>query len=61
MGSPPRKTCLGPRRITRREMIQLGGSLMLGLSLPELLRVEVRSPATEPESRRWPRRPTPAS
>ena len=29
--------CAGPRRISRREMVQLGGSLALGLSLPTLL------------------------
>ena len=36
--------CVGPRVVSRREMIQLGGSAVLGLNLPELLRAdEVRA------------------
>jgi len=38
MGSPLRGICRGPRLVSRREMVQLGGSLVLGLSLPDLLR-----------------------
>lgn len=34
------RTCLGPRLITRREMVQIGGSAALGLGLPGLLRAE---------------------
>ena len=30
--------CGGPGRLSRREMIQIGGSAALGLSLPQLLR-----------------------
>lgn len=35
--------CRGPRRVSRREMIQIGGSAALGLSLPALLQAEARS------------------
>src|SRR4051794_38746190 len=30
--------CPGPRRVTRREMVQVGGSAALGIGLPGLLR-----------------------
>jgi Protein of unknown function (DUF1501) len=34
------RPCPGPRAISRREMVQIGGSAALGLSLPRLLRAE---------------------
>jgi len=37
---PIRVPCPGPRPITRREMVQIGGSAALGLSLPQLLGAE---------------------
>ena len=43
--SPTPANCGGPRRITRREMVQVGGSMALGLSLPGLLRAGVARPA----------------
>ena len=30
--------CLGPRRLSRREILQVGGAGLLGLGLPRLLR-----------------------
>jgi hypothetical protein len=42
--------CRGPRVISRREMIQLGGSAVLGLGLPDLLRADERA-RLEPKSR----------
>ena len=42
---PTPANCGGPRRITRREMVQVGGSMALGLSLPGLLRAGVARPA----------------
>ncbi len=44
MISPRTVRCGGPRRITRREMVQVGGSLALGLSLPGLLRAGAAGP-----------------
>ena len=32
--------CAGPGQLTRREMIQIGGSAVLGLTLPQLLRAD---------------------
>jgi hypothetical protein len=43
VAGPMQATCRGPKLITRREMLQLGGSLFLGLGLAELLRAEGRS------------------
>lgn len=40
MRNPAQAGCPGPRRISRREMVQIGGSAALGLSLPALLRAE---------------------
>ncbi len=42
MPIPPPTPCRGPRVITRREMIQVGGSLALGLGLPALLKADER-------------------
>ena len=44
MQSPKPEHCGGPRRFTRREMVEVGGSLALGLSLPGLLRAGVARP-----------------
>lgn len=41
MDHPPR--CRGPERISRREMLQVGGAGLLGLSLPGLLRAEAEA------------------
>jgi hypothetical protein len=38
------RRCPGPRRISRREMIEIGGSAALGLSLPKLLRGATERP-----------------
>src|SRR5438874_12311251 len=35
--------CEGPVRISRREMLQIGGAGLLGLSLPRLLRAQETS------------------
>ena len=43
LARPLPATCRGPKLITRREMLQLGGSSFLGLSLAELLRADERS------------------
>jgi hypothetical protein len=37
--------CQGPRGVSRRKMIEIGGSWALGLSLPAILRAEGRAPA----------------
>ena len=50
--------CRGPERISRREMLQVGGAGLLGLSLPGLLRAEAEAREGAPGSRRG---PTPAS
>ena len=50
--------CRGPERISRREMLQVGGAGLLGLSLPGLLRAEAERGRGAPGSRRG---PTPAS
>jgi len=39
--------CGGPERPTRREMIQIGGSAVLGLTLPQLLRAAESQPAQD--------------
>jgi len=39
-------TCGGPLAITRRQMVQVGGIGLLGLSLPELLRAREPRPST---------------
>jgi hypothetical protein len=39
MATPP-SPCRGPRRITRREMVEIGASGVLGLGLPQLLRAD---------------------
>lgn len=38
--------CLGPRRVSRREMVQVGGIGLLGLNLPQLLRAEADRPSS---------------
>jgi hypothetical protein len=47
-GAAGRDTCDRPARITRRELLRVGGSSMLGLSLAQLLGIEraVSSPTT---------------
>jgi Protein of unknown function (DUF1501) len=40
LGTPKTERCHGPLGVTRREMIQLGGSAVLGLNLPKLLRAD---------------------
>jgi hypothetical protein len=37
--------CPGPRRISRRRMLQVGGAGLLGLGLPQLLHAAARAPA----------------
>ncbi len=37
--------CPGPRRLSRREILQVGGASLLGLGLPRLLRAEQQRPA----------------
>ena len=41
MGQTP--PCLGPRKVSRRSMLEIGGSLALGLNLPRLLHAEEES------------------
>ena len=43
MSTPKSGPCRGPRVVSRREMIQVGGSLALGLNLSELLRADDRA------------------
>lgn len=38
--APPPRACTGPRPVSRRGMLQIGGVASLGLSLPDLLRAE---------------------
>jgi hypothetical protein len=38
--TPPPTRCPGPARLTRRQLLQVGGAGVLGLSLPQLLRAE---------------------
>ena len=38
--------CLGPKRLSRREMIQVGGIGFLGLNLPQILRAQAQSSAS---------------
>ena len=38
----PVPPCPGPARLSRREVLQVGGISLLGLSLPRLLRADVR-------------------
>jgi len=53
MSTPkPPRPCAGPRAITRREMVQLGGSLALGLGLPALLRADEQARETRSGRRR---------
>src|SRR3954468_23313525 len=42
--------CRGPEPISRREMLQVGGAGLLGLSLPGLLRAEAEAAAQEDNS-----------
>ena len=41
--------CVGPRGVSRREMLQIGGIQLLGLSLPRLLRAEQTAAPTGPK------------
>ncbi|HEX6964005.1 MAG TPA: DUF1501 domain-containing protein, partial [Lacipirellula sp.] len=45
-GAAGRDTCDRPARITRRELLRVGGSSMLGLSLAQLIGIELASAAT---------------
>ncbi len=40
----PAVVCPGPRRLSRRDILQVGGAGLLGLSLPRLLRAEEQRP-----------------
>jgi hypothetical protein len=42
MSRDPAVRCSGPRRISRREILQVGGASLLGLSLPQLLQASER-------------------
>jgi hypothetical protein len=50
MPSPP-SPCRGSRRVTRREMVEIGGCAALGLSLPRLLRAETEARDTTADGR----------
>jgi hypothetical protein len=45
----PPPSCAGPR-LSRRQMLQIGGASMLGLSLPGLLRAQARAGAIGPDA-----------
>jgi hypothetical protein len=46
-----KETCAGPLRLSRRDLLQVGGIGMLGLSLPQLLHAEGRRSRTGPSPR----------
>src|SRR5215468_7885678 len=43
--TPPASPCAGPLRLSRRQLLQVGGASLLGLSLPGLLRGDERRAA----------------
>jgi hypothetical protein len=46
--APAAQSCPGPARLSRRELVQVGGIGVLGLGLPGLLRAEARRPEAAP-------------
>ncbi len=45
MSETPAVACPGPRRLSRREILQVGAASLLGLGLPRLLRADVDRPS----------------
>src|SRR5215468_7138174 len=43
--TPPASPCAGPLRLSRRQLLQVGGASLLGLNLPSLLRAGERRAA----------------